>query len=355
MEQYLHNYTDFIDFGFSKGMSEAIRAAYGQSYLPNPTVGASLISKNGDILTTTHHLGKNTDHAEISIIKHIEDKKIDTSGATLYVTLEPCMHSNTSPSCAEELVRSKMFDKLVVGDIDPDLRTNGKGISYLTNHGIDVNFEQGATYFLNPSYMTIKNQSAYPYIISKLGMSKDDYIASYTQVEGKYITSDYSRKLSHYIRGSVDAVIIGKNTLLTDKPQLTIRHGIKANQPNKFVLWGNSNKEFDNSLEYYDDFNFITTFKSTSKRVWTFENLDIDLILLALKKDGINSVLVEGGLKLWLNFVDFINKLYIFESPTELKSGLTFKRPEYLKRFDIDKEIPLSEDKLYIYNTRTIS
>ena len=351
----MDNYKDFIDFGFSKGMSEAIRAAYGQSYIPNPTVGASLISNDGDILITTNHQGKNTDHAEISIIKHIVRKNIDTTGATLYVTLEPCMHSNTSPSCAKELARSKLFDKIVVGDIDPDLRTNGQGISYLTNHGIDVKLEHGATYFLDPSYISIKNQSPYPYIISKFGISKDDYIYSAKQPNDKYITSNYSRKLSHYIRGSVDAILIGKNTLITDKPKLSIRHGIKANPPAKFVLWGNSQDEFDSYLERYDDVNFITTFKSNNKRILSFDNLDSKLILLSLKKDGIDSLLVEGGLKLWLNFSDYINKLYIFESPIKLKSGLAFKRSENLKSFEIDKEIPLSEDKLYIYNTRAIN
>ena len=43
----------------------------------------------------------------------------------LYVTLEPCFHSDTSPSCAVEIIKQGVKN-IVIGDIDLDIRTNGR-------------------------------------------------------------------------------------------------------------------------------------------------------------------------------------------------------------------------------------
>ena len=51
----------------------------------------------------------------------------------MYVTLEPCFHDDTSPSCAKELLKTDIKN-IVIGDIDIDPRTNGKSINYLTNN-----------------------------------------------------------------------------------------------------------------------------------------------------------------------------------------------------------------------------
>ena len=44
---------------------------------------------------------------------------------TLYVTLEPCFHNDTSPSCAVEIIKQGVKN-IVIGDIDLDIRTNGR-------------------------------------------------------------------------------------------------------------------------------------------------------------------------------------------------------------------------------------
>ena len=45
---------------------------------------------------------------------------------------------------------------IVVGDIDRDERTNGKGIELLKNNNLNVSIENGVNDFLNPGYK-IKN------------------------------------------------------------------------------------------------------------------------------------------------------------------------------------------------------
>ena len=75
--------------GFSYGMSEAIKLAINTKNFPNPNVGAALVSMQGELIATGFHQGKNTDHAEIDLLKNIKKNDIDTDQSILYVTLEP--------------------------------------------------------------------------------------------------------------------------------------------------------------------------------------------------------------------------------------------------------------------------
>ncbi len=63
---------EFIKFGFSEGMAIAIEEAYGYNYFPNPSVGASLITKDYSAQISTSHKGVGTDHAEIEMVKTIK-------------------------------------------------------------------------------------------------------------------------------------------------------------------------------------------------------------------------------------------------------------------------------------------
>jgi diaminohydroxyphosphoribosylaminopyrimidine deaminase/5-amino-6-(5-phosphoribosylamino)uracil reductase len=61
-----------------------------------------------------------------------------------------------------------------------------------------------------------------PYIILKWAMSLDGKIATYTG-DSKWITSEESREYVHKIRGEVDGIMVGINTVLRDDPLLTCR------------------------------------------------------------------------------------------------------------------------------------
>ena len=80
----------------------AVIEALKSNTYPNPKVGAVLVDKKNNIKATGHHRGKGTDHAEIEIIKNASINTEDT----LFVTLEPCLHTDTSPSCADELLKT---------------------------------------------------------------------------------------------------------------------------------------------------------------------------------------------------------------------------------------------------------
>ena len=70
-------------------------------------MGAVLLDKNKEVKALGHHKGKGTNHAEIEILNMTQIEEDDV----LYVTLEPCLHTDTSPSCADELLNTNLKNR----------------------------------------------------------------------------------------------------------------------------------------------------------------------------------------------------------------------------------------------------
>ena len=92
-------------------MIEAIKFALRYDPSPNPRVGAVLVDKNNKIKKITAHKEKDKDHAEYNLVKNSDITENDT----LYVTLEPCFHDDTSPSCANAVLETNV-QNIVVGE-----------------------------------------------------------------------------------------------------------------------------------------------------------------------------------------------------------------------------------------------
>ena len=291
---------------FSKGMSVAMIAALQNNPHPNPKVGAALFDATGKLKLVTTHKKKGENHAEIDILNN----NIDSTD-TLYVTLEPCFHHDTSPSCAKKLANSSIKN-IIIGDIDSDPRTNGKGYNHLIESGINVKIEKGVNEFINPYYKHILNQDL-PIYSGKLGLSNNNFIYD-SNSQNKYITNKLSLKITHLLRGIYDAILIGKNTLLIDKPLLTIRSEYlknSNNNPLKIVLWGSEVPKDILNDNNYDDFIFIDT-------------KDVNVIDELINNMNCKSVLVEGGREIHNFFIDN-NKysyFYEFKSKDHIKEGL---------------------------------
>lgn len=101
-------------------------------------VGARIV-KDGELLAEAHGLVEGGHHAEFTAIETCEKLGKDVRGATLYTTLEPCIHvrpqSNTD--CAVKIVKSGIAE-VVVGMLDPDDRVCSRGWSYLKQNGVRV-------------------------------------------------------------------------------------------------------------------------------------------------------------------------------------------------------------------------
>ena len=100
---------------------------------PNPMVGAVIV-KDGRIIGEGWHEHIGGLHAERNALKNCTE---DPSGATIYVTLEPCCHWGRTPPCTEAIMENKL-SRVVVGCLDPNPLVAGKGIGILRDAGIQI-------------------------------------------------------------------------------------------------------------------------------------------------------------------------------------------------------------------------
>src|SRR5215207_9043429 len=101
---------------------------------PNPMVGCVIV-KDGRVVGEGIHAKYGQPHAEpTALASCIESPE----GATAYVTLEPCCHTNKqTPPCAPRLIAAKIA-RVVIGCLDPNPDVNGRGVAMLRAAGIVV-------------------------------------------------------------------------------------------------------------------------------------------------------------------------------------------------------------------------
>ena len=88
----------------------------------------------GEVLAEGWHRAYGGLHAETDALSSCTG---DPSGATMYVTLEPCCHQGKQPPCTDAIIRAGIA-KVVVGMTDPNPLVAGKGLKILREHGIEV-------------------------------------------------------------------------------------------------------------------------------------------------------------------------------------------------------------------------
>ena len=196
------------------GNAEAVRLTAS----PNPWVGSVLVTPSGEVFDgSTMPVG--AEHAEVNCLLKADT---ETSGSTLYTTLEPCCHSGNTPPCTEALVEAGI-DRVVVGIIDPDKRVNGQGVAYLRAHGVEVEVgikEDEVRSQLLP-YIHHRTTGR-PYVVVKVASTLDGRIAS-ADGTSKWITGPQAREEAHKLRAYSDAICVGAETVRLDNPRLTVR------------------------------------------------------------------------------------------------------------------------------------
>ena len=324
---------------------------WGQTGI-NPLVGALLV-KDGRIIGQGFHRRIGEAHAEAVAITEAGENARDSD---LYVNLEPCCTHGKTPPCVDAITKASIR-RVIIAEKDPNPAVNGKSIEILRSRNTDV-------LCLRPSagHQTLNLwyskyiKTRIPYITLKIAFSSNFRISGF---EGKYMTSEPSRRFVHALRSRVGAVLVGINTVLTDDPFLTDRL-VGRHNPARIIL--------DPDLEIPLDANVLlpnarrivfTTTKADPMKSEDLQKTGVELVHLdgkehptadLLRKIGmlkIGSILVEGGGETFANFLKekTYDDLYAFVAPITAGRGLEVP----LARAIIEQKEsePIGEDRLY--------
>ena len=188
---------------------------------PNPMVGAVLVKK-GKLIGQGWHRRASGPHAEIEALSDAKRKGYSPSGATLYVTLEPCSTHGRTPPCTDAIVAAGIR-RVVVGATDPNPAHAGRAFSILKRADVTVTqgVHAGACARLNEAFNHwIVNCT--PFVTVKAAMTLDGKIAT-ASGESKWITGEKARDYGMNLRKGADAILVGINTVLADDPSLIFR------------------------------------------------------------------------------------------------------------------------------------
>lgn len=275
---------------------------------PNPMVGSVLVYEDR-IIGEGYHQQCGQAHAEVNCINSVkEEDKSFIDKSVIYVSLEPCAHFGKTPPCADLIIRHKI-PTAVVGCGDPFEQVDGKGIEKLEKAGIKVIMgvlvEECKE--MNKRFFTFHLNNR-PYIILKWAQSKNHKIA-HADFSRVLISNAYSNRLVHKWRSEEPAIMVGTNTALHDNPSLDARHWTGSNQV-RLVL--DLNLRLPGDLQIFNKKQKTIIFNTTKQEEQEnllYYKIDESLpyvrsLLNACRELQIQSILVEGGMKLLKSFIE---------------------------------------------------
>lgn len=278
------------------------------SVSPNPMVGAVIVYEDriiGEGFTSPY----GGPHAEVNAVQQVlsvygeERAKALLQESTVYVSLEPCSHFGKTPPCADMLI-SYNVKIVVVGCLDPFAKVNGLGVEKLQNAGIEVivGVLEEECKFINRRFFT-RISKFRPYVILKWAQTTDGYFAP-IEAGQKWISNSASKQLVHKWRSEEDAILVGINTAIVDKPKLNTRLWV-GKSPKRIVIDKDLNLPKDHIL-FQDDHTDLIIFNA-HKTDWqghikyiAIEHFDLYLvqnILYQLYLVDVQSIIIEGGVK----------------------------------------------------------
>jgi diaminohydroxyphosphoribosylaminopyrimidine deaminase / 5-amino-6-(5-phosphoribosylamino)uracil reductase len=316
---------------------------------PNPMVGCVIVYDNR-IIGEGWHKSYGGPHAEVNAINDVGDKSLLTK-STLIVTLEPCSHWGKTPPCADLVIRHQL-KRVVICNVDSNPLVGGEGIAKLKGAGIQVitGVLEKEGRLLNRRFFTSIEKKR-PYIILKWAETADGFIAreDYTS---KWISNDFSRKLTHKWRSEESAIMVGTKTALQDDPQLNVRNWVGEN-PIRIVL--DRNLSLPRTLRVFDQSQTTLCYNSQlneSNELNQFIKLDysaaiIPQILADLQSRKVQSIIIEGGSILINEFLNtgLWDEIRRFQSDTTFERGI--KAPEISST--VSETLGVQNDILSIY------
>jgi diaminohydroxyphosphoribosylaminopyrimidine deaminase/5-amino-6-(5-phosphoribosylamino)uracil reductase len=330
-------------------------------------VGAVLVL-NGNILAEDYHKRAGDLHAEALAIQKAGKS---THGSVLYVTLEPCCHTDKrTPPCTSAVINAGII-KVFVAMKDPNPKVSGRGIETLRSKGIEVveGLLEDKALRLNEVYIKYITTKT-PFVVLKTAMTLDGKIAT-PEGESKWITGEKARAEVHRMRSRVDAVLTAAGTVRADNPELTVRlrgrEGRRVKNPIRIVI--------DPRLELPSDCRIFNNAAETivvadrtasmrkkqqlyDKGIKIMEcegrRVDLEKLMLELGDIGITSVMVEAGSSFSASALEagIVDKVVFFIAPKIIRGrasipvigGNTFMRLEDAHRIKDMKVHRFGED-----------
>jgi diaminohydroxyphosphoribosylaminopyrimidine deaminase/5-amino-6-(5-phosphoribosylamino)uracil reductase len=210
----------------------ALDVAKGALYLsePNPRVGCIITSASGQILGQGHTQRRGAAHAEIMALQSAAAAGHDVTGATVWVTLEPCSHHGRTGPCCDALIAAGI-SRVVASAQDPNPLVGGQGFERLRAAGVEVEVGPGAqaTRELNIGFFSRMIRKT-PWVRMKIAASLDGTTAL-AKGTSQWITSEAARADGHAWRARAGAVLTGIGTVLQDNPRLDVRLVESPRQP----------------------------------------------------------------------------------------------------------------------------
>ncbi|WP_375491703.1 bifunctional diaminohydroxyphosphoribosylaminopyrimidine deaminase/5-amino-6-(5-phosphoribosylamino)uracil reductase RibD [uncultured Jatrophihabitans sp.] len=289
-------------------LAETVRGATG----PNPAVGAVILDTHGELVGEGATEPAGGAHAEIVALRAAGDA---ARGATAAVTLEPCAHTGRTGPCADALIAAGV-GRVVYAVDDPNPEAAG-GAGKLRAAGVEVvsGVEEfaAASGALRPWLHAVR--AGRPFVTWKFASSMDGRAAA-ADYTSRWISSVESRADVHALRATVDAIVVGSETVLTDDPQLTVRIGdVPADrQPLRVVL---------DRRHRIDAFGGQLRVLDSAAQTLVLDTAAPRFALKALFDRGIRHVLLEGGPTLAGAFVEArcVDAVVAYVAPVLLGDG----------------------------------
>ena len=258
---------------------------------PNPVVGA-LVVKDGEVVGEGWHERAGGPHAEVVALAQAGER---ARGATMVVTLEPCCFTGLTGPCCERIVEAGVA-RVVAAAEDPNPKVSGRGLARLREAGLTVEQAEGELAFRarrqNEAWRTWI-AAGRPFVTYKVAATLDGRV---TLPGSRWLSGEASRRLVHELRAGSDAVAVGMGTVLADSPRLDARDVGAERQPRR-LAFGKGPLPEESELE--------------------LRSGPIAEELAALAREGVQSLLLEGGPTLATAFVEagLVDKLLMFVTP----------------------------------------
>jgi diaminohydroxyphosphoribosylaminopyrimidine deaminase / 5-amino-6-(5-phosphoribosylamino)uracil reductase len=298
---------------------------------PNPMVGAVIV-KDGRVIGEGSTQPPGQAHAERIALAACQE---DPSGATMYISLEPCAHHGRTPPCTDAILEAGI-SRVVIASDDPTTKAAGRGPGILRDEGVDVVWIDGEAAekarLLNQPFRK-HARTGRPLVVFKSAMTLDGKVAT-VRGDSQWISGEASRARAHRWRAESDAVAVGIGTALFDDPRLTARIEGVARQPRRVVFDSEARLPLDSQLVRgvaEVPLTVVCSRAAARTSVQALESAGVDVIVATGQNEAarvkhalgelgareVQSLLLEGGPHLAGAFLeaDEIDEARIFVAP----------------------------------------